>query len=174
MSKVTFTKLGLTKDTSVQELEWNGQKIEIKNYLPIQEKTDLAQRVLIFAQDDNIFYNPGKVDLYETLEIILTYTNISITDKQSQDVTKLYDLFVSSGFAKAVKELIPQNELEYIHNIIETTIVEIYRYKNSFAGMVAQTQNTYVDLDQKVTELEERISNKDNLKLLKEVTEKFP
>ena len=47
MAKVPFTKLGLTKDTSVASFEWNGQTIEVKQYLPIQEKLDLIAAELM-------------------------------------------------------------------------------------------------------------------------------
>ena len=46
MSKVSFTKLGLTKNTSISSFEQNGQTIEVKQYLPIQEKMDLIAAVL--------------------------------------------------------------------------------------------------------------------------------
>ena len=41
MAKVPFTKLGLTKNTNVGSFEWNDQTIEVKGYLPIQEKMQL-------------------------------------------------------------------------------------------------------------------------------------
>ena len=41
MAKVAFSKLGLTKNTNVGSFEWNDQTIEVKGYLPIQEKMQL-------------------------------------------------------------------------------------------------------------------------------------
>jgi hypothetical protein len=46
MAKVAFNKLGLTKNTSVASFDWNGQTIEVKQYLPAQEKLNLIADVL--------------------------------------------------------------------------------------------------------------------------------
>ena len=38
MAKVSFTKLGLTKNQEVKILNWNDQDIEIKQYLSVKDK----------------------------------------------------------------------------------------------------------------------------------------
>ena len=98
MSKVSFTKLGLTKNTQVGSFEWNGQTIEVKAYLPIQEKLDLIAAVINNCQDENNFINEGKMSLFMSLEMVYRYTNINFTEKQKSDPAKLYDLLAGSGF----------------------------------------------------------------------------
>lgn len=173
MSKVAFSKLSLSKDTSIKEVEWKDQKIEVKQYLPVGEKLDLISRVINYSSDDHVFYNPCKIEIFELIEVILTYTNINVTDKQSEDVLKLYDLFVSSGFADVIKGTIPEEEINYLDDGIWSTIKEIYRYRDSFMGVIEQTQASYKDLDQEVTDIESKISNPDNLTLLKDVVTKL-
>ena len=80
MAKVPFTKLGLIKDNKIETIEINGQIIEIKQYLPIQEKLELVSRIINNSSDDNNFQNPMKLDLFTCLEVIYAYTNISFTD----------------------------------------------------------------------------------------------
>jgi len=46
MSKIAFTKLNLIKNSKVEILEWNNQKIEVKQYLSLEEKFGLIQKVL--------------------------------------------------------------------------------------------------------------------------------
>ena len=106
MAKVAFTKLGLKKDDSIKELEWNGQKIEIKQFLSTEDKLNLISNIINYSADNHVFYNPCKIEIFETIEIILKYTNINLTDKQSEDVLKLYDLFISSNFKEKIFELI--------------------------------------------------------------------
>ena len=36
MAKLSFSKLGLTKNTNIKSIEYNGQNIEVKQYLPIK------------------------------------------------------------------------------------------------------------------------------------------
>ena len=173
MAKIPFSKLSLSKNTSVKEVEWKDQKIEIKQYLPVAEKLDLISRIINYSADDHVFYNPCKVQIFETIEIILAYTNINITEKQQEDILKLYDLFISSGFADKIKEIIPDEELNYIDDSIWATIKEIYRYRDSFMGVMEQTQASYKDLDQEVSDIENKMSNPDNLTLLKDVVTKL-
>ena len=173
MAKIPFSKLSLSKNTSVKEVEWKDQKIEIKQYLPVAEKLDLISRIINYSADDHVFYNPCKVQIFETIEIILAYTNINITEKQQEDILKLYDLFISSGFADKIKEIIPDEELNYIDDSIWATIKEIYRYRDSFMGVMEQTQADYKNLDGMVGEIEDKISNADNLTLLKDVVTKL-
>ena len=173
MAKIPFTKLSLSKNTSTKEIEWNNQKIEIKQYLPIGEKLDLISRVINLSGDEHIFYNPCKVEIFELIEIILTYTNINVTDKQSEDILKLYDLFVSSGLAQAIKNEIPEEELKYINNSIFATITEIYRYRDSAMGVMEQIVQDYKDVDLDAKKITEQLSNNENLSLIKDVVTKL-
>jgi hypothetical protein len=83
MAKLSFSKLGLSKNTSVNNIEFNGQNIEIKQYLPINDKAILASNVLNYAIGDGIirFVNPLQVEVYTLLQVIEKYTNINFTDK---------------------------------------------------------------------------------------------
>ena len=173
MSKISFTKLALTRNNDIKILEWKDQKIEVKQYLPVAEKLDLISRIINYSADDHVFYNPCKVQIFETIEIILAYTNINITEKQQEDILKLYDLFISSGFIDKVKEMIPEEEINYLDDSIWATIKEIYRYRDSFMGVMEQTQTDYKNLDNMVGEIEDKISNADNLTLLKDVVTKL-
>ena len=151
MGKVPFTKLSLTRNNDIKILEWKDQKIEVKKYLSVAEKLDLISKIINYSADDHVFYNPCKVQIFETIEIILAYTNINITEKQQEDILKLYDLFISSGFADKIKEVIPEEELNYIDDSVWATIKEIYRYRDSFMGVMAQAD--YKNLDNMVGEL---------------------
>lgn len=173
MAKVPFTKLSLSKNTSIKEIEWNNQKIEIKQYLPIGEKLDLISRIINLSGDDHVFYNPCKIEIFELIEIILTYSNINVTDKQSEDILKLYDLFISSGFAQSIKNEIPEDELKYIHNSVNATINEIYRYRDSAMGVMEQIVQDYKDVDLDARKITEQLSNNENLSLIKDVVTKL-
>ena len=97
MAKVAFTKLGLKKKDEVKTVNINNNVIEVKQYLPINEKLELIGRVLNQAADDNNFSNPVKLEVFTALEIVFTYTNISFTDKQKEDLIKLYDILESNN-----------------------------------------------------------------------------
>ena len=101
-TKPTFAKLKLARNNSVKVVTFNNIEIEVKQYLPINEKLQLISNVINAAADENNFSNPIKEDLFGTLEIIYAYTNLGFTEKQKEDPAKLYDDMISSGFADAI------------------------------------------------------------------------
>lgn len=173
MAKVPFTKLGLTRDNSIKEIEWNGQKIEVKQYLPIKDKLDLISTIIALSDDNKTFYNPCRTIIVEAIEIIIAYTNINLTEKQGEDILKLYDLFVSSGFANVIQSAIPEEEINYIKNSVQAGINEIYRYRDSAMGIFEQ-----IALDQKltedgVTEIINTLKNSEEIHNLQELSTKL-
>ena len=174
MAKVSFTKLGLAKNSDISIIEWNDQKIEVKDYLPMNEKLDLVSTVINNSIDDNGYYNPMRVYIHTIIEVILAYTNISVTEKQKEDILKLYDLFVSSGLSgKIIGETINPYEYQQIQKWIHETINSIYNYKNSVMGILDTISTDYSDLKLDAETIHEKIADPEQLGLLKDVLTKL-
>ena len=173
MAKVSFAKLGLVKNQEVKNVEWGEYFIEVKQYLPINEKLNLISNVINAAHDENNYSNPVKVDVYTTLEIMYAYTNINFTDKQKEDVTKLYDLIVSSGLYTKVLEAIPGNEHCNLLNAIKKSIDAIYAYQNSVMGILDTISTDYSNLDLDASEIQKKIGDPENMELLRSVLAKL-
>ena len=58
MAKIGFIKLGLKPNNEIQYIEFNEQMIEVKQYLPVEEKLELITKVLELSHDSNNFSNP--------------------------------------------------------------------------------------------------------------------
>ena len=174
MARVSFTKLGLTKNSDVSILEWGDQKIEVKDYLPMNEKLELVSTIVNHSIDDNGYYNPMRVHINIIVEVILAYTNINVTEKQKDDILKLYDLFVSSGLSgKILGETMSPYEYNYIKQWVNETINSIYSYKNSVLGILDTISNDYSELDFDINKLKENLSDPEQLTLLKDVLTKL-
>ena len=89
-TKPTFAKMGLKLNTDITTISIGEQEVEVKQYLPVNEKLMLIGRVINNSADENNFANPIKLDVFTALEIVFTYTNISFTEKQKEDLVKLY------------------------------------------------------------------------------------
>ena len=172
MAKVTFTKLGLKKKDEVKESIWGDQKIEIKQYLPIEEKIAFVQSVLNNSADDNNFANPMKIDICYVIEFITRYTNITFTDKQKEDLPKLYDLFAESGLYDQICEAVPEEERIIIRSYVLNTIDEFYKQQNSAMGIMEKITTDYSGLDFDASEIRDKLQAGD-LGLLKDVLEKL-
>ncbi len=173
MAKVSFTKLGLKKNEEVGILHINEQDIEVKQYLPINEKLELISSVINSAADENNFSNPVKENVFLTLEILYHYTNINFTDKQKEDPVKLYDLVVSSGLVNKVTDLIPEEELDEVINGVAQSVKAIYTYRNSVLGILESISQDYSALNLDATEIQQKLADPDNMALLKQVLTKL-
>ena len=174
MAKVSFTKLGLTKNSDISIVEWNGQQIEVKDYLPMSEKLELVSTIINNSIDDNGYYNPMRVYINTIIEVILTYTNISVTEKQKEDIVKLYDLFVSSGLSsKIIGETINPYEYQQIQKWIYETINSIYNFKNSVMGILDTISADYSNLKLDAESIHEKLADPGQLTLLKDVLTKL-
>lgn len=174
MAKVPFTKLNISKNTEVKTFIYNGQSIEVKQYLPIQEKMSLISKVLNAAVNNNMdYYNPGLVDVYYWTEVAFTYTNIGFTDKQKEDLSKLYDLLQGNGILKMMQDQIPFQELMELRCYLDKTIELIYQYNNSAMGIMKNLQADYSNLQLDAEGIQSAIADPNNLELLKDVLEKL-
>lgn len=175
MAKIAFTKLGLTKaaESATKTVEINGQPIEVKQYLPINDKLDLIANVLNQSADDNNFANPIKLDVFTSLEIVFAYTNISFTEKQKEDLIKLYDLLESNGIFNAIIAEIPKAEYTAIVDGVVECANAVYTYRNSVMGILDTITQDYDTLNFDVNSLRDKLSSAENLTLLKDIMTKL-
>ena len=173
MAKVSFTKLGLKKKEEIKNITINDQVIEVKQYLPISDKINIITNVIENSADDNNFANPVKVEVLANLEIMYAYTNISFTDKQKENPTKLYDLLEENGIIAEVIAAIPENEYALLLGWIDETIEAFYTYRNSVMGIMEQISTDYSNLSLDATEIQQKLADPQNLELLKNVMTKL-
>lgn len=169
MAKVGLTKLGLQKQSGVQTFELNDQIIEVKQYLPIQEKLELISRIINASNEESKFYNPGKLSVFFNLEVLQAYSNINLTDKQKEDFCKTFDLLASNNIFTAIIEAIPQSEINTLLNWTMESVKSLYEYNNSMRGMLESIQRDYNNLDLDITNLQEKIKDPESLDLLKQI-----
>lgn len=148
MAKIAFSKFGLKPNTEVKTIEWGGQNIEVLQYLPIQGKLALIGRVIANAHEEDANYsNPVKIKVFTDLEIVFEYTNINFTEKQKEDIPKLYDTLSSSGLLDAIIESIPAEEHAIIVKGIFDSTEAIYKYQNSVLGILDALKGNMEDIE---------------------------
>ena len=172
MAKISFTKLGLKKQQKSSTVIINNIPVEVKHYLSVEEKLELIGTVLSAAHDLN-FENPIKTDIFTSLLIIEKYTNISFTEKQKENPAKLYDLLVENGIIEKIISEIPSVEYQTLINGIKQSSKAIYEYQNSFVGLMETVKEDYEDLDLNASKIQDKLSNSDNITLLKEILDKL-
>ena len=173
MAKIPFTKLQLKKINESKEFTYNDQVITVKQYLPIQEKLALISRVINAAADEYNFTNPVKLDMFLALEIVFTYTNISFTEKQKEDIAKLFDLLDENKFFDKVIELIPEEEYSTLWEGVVELSESIYAYQTSVLGILDTVNRDYKNMDLDATKIQSELNDPNNLELLRDVLTKL-
>ena len=177
MAKVSFAKLGLKVNNEVKTFEWlSGDEVttvEVKQYLPIEEKLAVISNIINNTIDDNDFYNPVRLEIFTTLEILYAYTNFNITPKMKEDPFKLYDVVLSSGLYDKILEVMPTEEFDRIDVSAHATIRNIYNYKNSVLGILNTVAADYSDLNFDAHAIQQALGDPSNLTLLKDVMSKL-
>lgn len=178
MAKIPFSKLDLklnTREQTVCATNSKGEDIsfEVKNYLPIKEKMELVSNIINQSTDDNGFYNPMRVKLYTTLEVVYAYTNLTFTAKQKEDPFKLYDLLIGSGIYDEIVSNICESDLSDLQASIFDTITNIYAYRNSVMGILENVSADYSNLNLDATEIQSKLADPNNMALLRDVLTKL-
>lgn len=175
MAKITYSKLGLNKLVNKEPsiVDFNNQQIEIYQYLPIEKKLELISDIINKSIDDNTYSNPCRIEIFTTIETILAYTNLTITEKQKEDLFKLYDSFVASGFADIILSKIPETETNFINYSVRKTIKNIYQQKNSALGILESISTDYSNLSLEASDIQSKLANADNIELLKSILTKL-
>ena len=168
MAKVAFTKLGLKRKDEVKTVNINNNVIEVKQYLPINDKLALISRVINLSHDSsNNFANPVQVEVIGTIEIIMAYTNLSFTEKQKEDYAKLYDLLEENGITKDLISAIPEDEYAFLIDGINESIEAVYKYQNSLLGILDSVAQDYSNLEFDASKIQQELADPQNLELLK-------
>lgn len=137
MAQITFSNLKLKTKNEIKEIDFEGNKIEVKQYLSISDKIDLIDITLQKAKEDRL-YNPLKVEMYFNLYLVYLYTNIKFTDKQKEDEEKLYDILDSNGLIDAIITAIPEKEYNSLLSKANQKIINELKYNTTTAAIISK------------------------------------
>lgn len=171
--KPTFTKLGLKINNTVKTIIIGDQEIEVKQYLPVNNKLEIIENVISQAMDNNNFANPVKLNVFLRLEIIFNYTNISFTDKQKEDLVKLYDILESNHIFTTVIDALPEEEYNTLVDNLFECADNLYQYRNSVYGIMEVLGKDYSNLDVDINSIQEKLGNLGDIDLLRSVMAKL-
>lgn len=166
--KTTFTKLGLKAKKVATSCQINDNiSLEIRQYLPIDEKANLIQFIVNHALDQMTgCFSPVRVEVYFSIAVCKWYAGITFTDKQMAEVSKTYDLLEENGVIDKIISVIPENEINFMNELVNDTIDDIARYNSSAAGIIQAVSANADGLDNQITEILDKVKNGENMETL--------
>lgn len=175
MAKVSFSKLGVKPNSDVEEVKFGNATIEIKQYLPMNDKIQLIERVVNAAapsSGDRII-NWAYVNVMIDLLLVEYYSNISFTEKQKEDTYKFYDNLFGSGLGDLIIEAIPEDELDWIVENVNLIIESVFTYKTSAMGIFEGISDDYKNLDLNADDIRAKLADRNGVEFLQEVLDKM-
>ena len=174
MAKVNLTKLNKIKSLDPIDIKIGEETISVVQYLPLEKKLAIMQNIIEQAgNNEEGFYNIVKLTVFYTIEMLRVYTNISFTEKQLEDPQKLYDIIVLNNIWETVKDSIPENERDYIWDNTCALAREITEYNHSALGILKLMSDDYENLNFDVQEITEKLSDRTNLDLVRNLLTKL-
>lgn len=174
MVKVNVTKLNKIKSLDPIDIKIGEETISVVQYLPLEKKLTIMQNIIEQAgNNEEGFYNIVKLSVFYTIEMLRAYTNISFTEKQLEDPQKLYDIIVLNNIWETVKDSIPEKERDYIWDNTCALAREITEYNHSALGILKLMSDDYENLNFDVQEITEKLSDRTNLDLVRNLLTKL-
>ena len=130
-----YKDLELKRNNDTVAFTWKGKEINIKKYLPVEDKYDVVMITIQKAAEGSI-YNPIKLDMFFHLNLIYMYTDLEFSDEDRQDESKLYDEMKSTGFLNEFLKNIDNDEYKEMLEDIEDIICDTKQYNISAASVL--------------------------------------
>lgn len=159
----------------IKEIEFNGEKIKVKQYLPANQKLSLIGTIVELAHEEDFqFANPVKVNFFTCLEIVYAYTDLEFDPtEQEENPGDIYDRLHNSGLLDDIMAAIPQTECQEIVMGVDDTINAYYSYQNSVMGILDTVKQDYSNLDLDLKNINEEMANPNTLGTIKEILTKI-
>ena len=173
MAKINLKQLITIKAIEPITININNIDITVKQYLPLDEKMELVQRVLNRAVDETGFFSPMRLEVILELEIIRTYTDINITDKMMDTPGKIYDQIENNGIWNNILTTLPSAEYRALHQAVNDCVAAVTSYQTSFVGVMKNISENYDDTKINIDELMKTLDQPDKVGMVKEILDKM-
>lgn len=176
MAKVAFSKLAAKPATNVEVINFNNVQIEVKQYLPIQEKIELIEYVLNNMNVEGTeykFVNYIQQHILTVIAFVKYYTNLTFTEKQTEDIYKFYDSIYGSGLFEDIFERIPEEEADFIKRMINKIVDSTYDYQTSALGIMDAISKDYKNVEFDAEKIKSELADRKGVEFLAEVLNKM-
>lgn len=171
MAKVSLNKVTPIKNIDPKVINISGEEITVIQYLPMADKITFVENILAEVFDSTGLSSPIRTEVHFYLNLIKTYTNISITDKMMENAAKTYDLLEMNHIVETVIENIPEDEFEALFDYVSDTIEHLETYNTSMVGMMKTITQDYHSTEIDMEKIMSDLSKAENSETLQAVLE---
>lgn len=150
--KILNTKIEIDE----REILLGKEKVQVKQYLPSKEKSDLLEAIQEFCFDRMIL-DRAKLDAVFNGLIIYNYTNVEFEFEEVSELIELYDYFEVNNYMEKVIEVIPEIEYNALTGYFQSTVSDYDKFKTSAVSLLAQATDVLPELMEKISEVSKEI-----------------
>lgn len=173
MAKVSLNKVTPIKNIDPKVINISGEEITVIQYLPMADKIAFVENILAEVFDSTGLSSPIRTEVYFYLNLIKTYTNISITDKMMENAGKTYDLLEMNHIIEAVIENIPKDEFEALFDYVSDTVEHIEQFNYSLLGVMKTVGKDYSTTNISLDNVMEQFKEIEGSEVLRDVLTKL-
>lgn len=150
-----------------KEINYCGNTIKVKQYLPVQGKIDLINFVVDGALDERTgCFSPIRTEVFFIVGMCRWYTDIEFDFTDANSLMSAYDILCSTGLGSRILGSINENEFDLIRDMINETTKDIARYNSSAAGIIQMASQNTDALDGQLSEILGKVKDGENLDVL--------
>ena len=126
-------------------IELLGEKIEVKQYLPMQDKMNILEMVIQTA-DAGTILNTLVLDAVFEMYLIFKYTNIEFTEEEKNNILETYDKLEINDMIIPIISNIPETEYKLLRDNL-LVMIDDYKSYSEFKQdcSVAATSANVID-----------------------------
>lgn len=163
--KLAFNIFEVVSDPIQNVIKFNDQEIQIKQYLPVQDKMSIIEYVVAgsFSENDKKirFYNTANRAVIFDYFIAKFYTDINIPDIEDADIYTIYNILVENKIIDLIKDTIPKTELGFLNYHINKRISEEFRCIGEENKVVNMINKFITDLNDSIPKFIDTVNNLD-------------
>lgn len=143
----------------------SGVDLEVRIYLPIDDKANLITWAINLALDDKTgCISPVRFEVCFALGVVKWYAGVEFDDDVS--LSDIYDMFEQNDVINQIMGAIPVSEIDFVRDLARDTAEDIVRYNNSFAGIIQNTNIDTLALSDEVTNIVNALKDNKDLEQL--------
>lgn len=125
----------------------NGKTVLVKQFLPLEKKMELIQRIIESSVDVQEVFNPLRLSVFADLFLVLYYSDIIFEDKDLEDdnLPKLFDILETNKVLTKIIKEIPRVEYNWIMTTCKDYVQEILNFNNSLLGFITSLKDSTED-----------------------------
>ena len=116
-------------------IELLGEKVEVKQYLPMQDKMNILEMVIQTA-DAGTILNTLVLDAVFDTYLVYKYTDIVFTEEEKENILDTYDKMEKEGIIEAIIKEIPEQEYKILYNNLTQMITDYKTYRSSAKAII--------------------------------------